>query len=278
MNLKMRTVATYKTNYGKRPGSIQKRTVYSKVPFSNLRRRGLVGPGIASTIQRGRNRALANLRTGGFLGLELKYKDFSYTGTMPAPSDASGGMADPSTALCLNAVAIGTAPNQRDGKQISMKSLAIRGSVSIGPTTSATYTAVEPPTCFIAVVLDTQTNAAQATSESIFENPSGSSLLAPFVFRNLGNDKRFRVLKTKRISFPATGTVGIAGPVYTRAYEARPFEMYINLRNMICNFRIGGDTAAIGSMADNTIHVVAFSNNIDDLPTLAYNSRLRYLG
>jgi len=226
----------------------------------------------------GRGRGAVRDVRAGLAEVELKFRDHVYSGAVVAPTDASGAEADPATFLCLNGVAQGDGPSEREGRSITQHSIMLRGAVGIGPTTSATYTALEPPTIFIAVVLDTQSNLLQEASEDVFINPSGTAEAAPYPFRAMGYSKRFRVLKTKRITFNGMGQVGITGPVYTQPYQQKPFEMYIKLRGLKSTFTPGTTSGNITTLTDNSIHVIAYANKVDLTPTLLYNSRLRFTG
>lgn len=213
-----------------------------------------------------------------FANIELKFSDLNYSGALVASANASGGESDPATVLSLNGVNQGDGPSEREGRQVVQHDIMLRGSVSVGPTTNAVYTNVEPCTVWIALVLDTQTNGAQLNSEDVFVNSAASVEQAPFVFRNLGYDKRFRVLKTKRITFDSSLVSAIAGPVYTVPYQVKPFEMYSKLRGIKTTYVLGSTSAAIANITDNSLHVIAFCDKTDLTPTLRYNSRLRFTG
>ena len=58
-----------------------------------------------------------NVRTGGFLNMELKFYDTANTGiNINTSTDGSAGEQDPTSKNCLNAVAQGDGEQQRDGR------------------------------------------------------------------------------------------------------------------------------------------------------------------
>lgn len=222
-----------------------------------------------------------NGRTGGFVGLEKKFFDSSRGGfSIPAPSDATGGEADPTTLLCLNCPAQGDGESQRDGRQISMHSINIKGIVRM-PSQSDQTGADVLPDVFIALVLDKQTNGAQLDSEDVFENPGANANLAASPFLNLENSARFKVLKTTRIS--AQQLAGAIQPTYDGTNIEQqgaqvPWSMYVNLKGMKVNFISGQTTSVIAAVADKSLHVIAYATGAGLAPELYYNSRLRFVG
>lgn len=222
-----------------------------------------------------------NRRLAGYVGLEKKFYDVALVGAVPsAAADASSGMIDPGTEDCLNAVALGDGPTQRDGRQINMLSITIKGSVQIPAQVNQTA-ADTMPNIFIALVLDMQTNAAQATSQSIFTNPGASASTANQPFLNLENHQRFKVLKTVRIA--AEQIAGCVIPVYDgtnveQSGASVPFSMYVNLKQMKVNFLAAQTTSVVAAIADNSLHLVAYTDNTSTSAIISYNSRLRFMG
>jgi hypothetical protein len=216
-----------------------------------------------------------NLRTGGFLGIEKKFYDTTGSATaIASPTDASGGLLDPVSGA-LNTMVQGDGQSQRDGRQVRMVSIQVKGVVQI-PTQAAENVTDIMPCVSIYIVLDTQTNGAQLNTSNVFTNPSGSAVTAATIYRNLQFSKRFRILKHKIIRLPmatmasdAVGTFGISG-------SNVPFECYKKLGYMQVNYT--GTTENISNITDNSLHIVAFSSNNSMNPALIYNSRLRYVG
>lgn len=226
-------------------------------------------------------RAFANARMAGYVGLEKKFFDTSRVSvTIPTSSDASGGMIDPTTINCLNAPAIGSGPTQRDGRQINMMSITVKGNVFIGAQADQTAADVMP-NVFIALVLDKQTNAAQATSQLVFTNPGGSNNTAAQPFLNLENHQRFKVLKTVRID--AKDIAGCVVPVYDGTNIEQQgaqvnWSMYVNLKDMQVNFLAAQTTSIVGAIADNSLHLIAYTDTSTSGAQISYNARLRFMG
>lgn len=215
------------------------------------------------------------------LSVEKKFFDSSRSVVaLTAPTNAAGGEVDPATLACLNCPAQGDGETQRDGRQISMHSINIRGVVNVASQNNQ-IAGDTIPDVFIALVLDRQTNGAQLASEDVFSNPGGSSLLATSPFRNLEWTKRFRVLKTVKIS--AQEFAGSIQPVFDGTNIEQqgsmvPFSMYYDLKGMKTNFLTGQTSSVIAAVADNSLHVVAYASNLSTTPTLLYNARLRFTG
>lgn len=222
-----------------------------------------------------------NRRTSGFAGIETKFFDSAMGGrSLVAPTDSSGGEQDPTSLDCLNCPAQGDGEQNRDGRQISMKNLTIKGLVRIAAQANQTAGDVTPHV-MIALVLDKQTNGAQLASEDVFANPSSSALLAPSAFLNLENRQRFQVLKTVHIApeqFAGSITPAFDGTNLEQPGAHAPFTMFVDLKGMRVNFLTGQTTSVVAAIADRSLHLVAYTSSTSAVPQLAYNSRLRFQG
>jgi len=224
----------------------------------------------ASTYKKG----MANPRTGGFMGVELKYKDTSLvSGALVAPTNGAGGECDPTpTLLCLNPIAQGTSAQERDGKQICIKSCFVSGVVDVPVLANQTAGSVSPMV-YVALVLDKQTNAAQLNSEDVFTNPGASAVTAAMPLRDLQYTSRFQVLDSvciepKMIAASYDGT-------NIEAFGTRvPFKLSWS-GDIITNYV--GTNAVIASIQDHSLHIVAFTGPATGA-TLSYNARVRFVG
>lgn len=222
------------------------------------------------TSQLVRNRRLR--ATGGFLGLERKFLDSSKTlTTLPAPADCSGAELDPATTNQLNAVAQGDGESNRDGKNYVIKSIHFRGVIREPAQTNQVATDVIS-TYFVAIVQDTQTNAAQLNSEDVFTNPGASSSFATSPLRNLQYSKRFKVLKWWRGSLPVPSVTYDGTNV-----EQTGTEKLLQC-DIPCNIRVNtkGTSANVTDIVDNSLHVIGFSSQAT--AQLGYNCRIRFMG
>lgn len=219
-----------------------------------------------------------NVRTGGFLGQELKFYDTSLvSATLTAPTDASGGEHDPSATIVLNSVVQGDGEQQRDGRKITMKNLYINGIVVVAP--QASQSSGDSATIvFIAVVLDTQTNGATISSELVYTNEAASAILAASPMRNLQQADRFRVLKVQKMTIQnpnIANDTGSTGGVVSNGL-VRGFKMFVPLHNMVVTYK--GTTESVANITDNSIHIIAYCNNAALVPKISYNARLRFMG
>lgn len=217
-------------------------------------------------------RQVANLRTGGFIGMELKFYDLYHAATLASSATMAGLEQDPGTELCLNGMASDTDPSTRDGRQITMKNIYISGHIydNGGPAAGTVQTQI----VYIALVLDTQTNRAQLNSEDVFVNPGGAtSCIAPL--RNLEYSKRFRVLDHVRLEVPVD--LVWQGTTTEHCYRRVPFKLAAKLDKVV-NF-VDPSTAASGvsAITDNSLHIIACATD-NAVVGISYNSRLRFVG
>lgn len=222
-----------------------------------------------------RRRRSQNIRTGGFLGIELKYYDTSRSGVaLTNPSDASGAEIDPSTINALNTIAQGDGEQNRDGRNVVMKKISIKGNVTIN--VQQNVVALDAlPVVYLALVQDKQTNGAQLNSEDVFTNPSGATPLAAHPFRNLQYIKRFNVLKTCTLEFENGLYPTYDGTNIEVSGKMMAFEMHKDL-NIPVNFT--GTTSAIANIADNSLHLIGYCTSTTYAPEVNYNARVRFVG
>lgn len=215
-----------------------------------------------------------NIRTGGFVGQELKFFDSARTAlALTAPTDAAGGEVDPATVNCLFAPTQGTGAQNRDGRRVQMRSIQITGEVSCAAQTDQTVLDV-PPKILLALVLDKQTNATQLSSEDVFTNPSGAANLAASPLRDLERSTRFKVLKQWTIQLTAP-QVGWDGTNLEQAGVTRSFSWYGRV-NIPVEFL--GNAGNIADIQDNSVHMVGYCSTVALAPTVSYNCRIRFVG
>jgi len=224
-----------------------------------------------------RQNTIRNPRTGGFVGMELKFMDASRSGlALTAPSDATGGEVDPATMNCLNGIAQGDGESERDGRRVIMKSIQIEGRIAFAASADQADI-VTAPNIFIALVWDKQTNQAQLNSEDVFTNPGAATGLAANPMRDLQYSTRFEVLKTWRLSRPPSPAAGTDG-TNTNSVKTPDvlFRFYKKLPNIPVTFN--GTGATVASITDNSLHLIAYASQVTQASTINYNSRLRFVG
>jgi len=213
-----------------------------------------------------------NARTGGFLGIEKKFVDYEY-GPTAISATWAGAESDPTTALCLNVNAQGDGQNQHEGRQYKCSRLQIRGSVHRDATSTQTVVS-DGWVVRIVVVLDTQTNGAQLNAEDVMVEETAATL-APFHFRNLQYAKRFRVLKDYMFKMEPVATVNNASAT-TVSVGGLHHTFKLNMPLNFPPVNSVGTTAAIASVQDYSIHVIACAT-LTGLE-LQYSSRVRFFG
>jgi len=219
----------------------------------------------------------ANMQSAGLVGLESKFfdTDQSTPRALTAPTGCTGGVVNLTNSYIMNAPIQGNSATTREGNVIDVRSVAISGFIQVARQTAQTQ-ADNACICTLFLVQDTQTNAAQCTSETIFTNPSASSILAHAPFRNLVYTKRFKVLAKKQITI-APPDLSWNGTTIEQNGIMRPFNIYKKLK-MPVHFTGGTGDSTIGGIMDNSLHVVAFCNNTDLAPAIAFNARVRFFG
>lgn len=208
--------------------------------------------------------------------IEVKFYDTAYAITaIPGPTDASGGMADPSATSMITTVAQGDSRTNRDGGQIYIHGVEIRGIVQravqeegLNPQPGAGV--------FVALVLDKQTNGAQMASENCFVNSIGTAASATSVMRNLDYRNRFQVMKQGWFDTSVSAMSQSAANSFSTAGVNHNFEWYLRFKKPIkVNFNATTPTSStIVSVVDNCLHMVAYANDVSHF--LSYNARIRF--
>ncbi len=218
-----------------------------------------------------------NIRTGGYLGTELKFYDQKLIGTTLATStDATGGELDPSATILMNTVIQGDGESNRDGRKITMRSIYVSGTISIPPQTaqSALDNAVF---VWLALVLDTQTNGATINSEDVYINPGGNNATAVNPQRNLENVQRFRVLGIRKFVFGTPNSVNETGATGGTAQGASG--RYFQFANKLgIDVHYKGTTESVSNITDNSLHLLGWVSGTGMAANISYVSRLRFTG
>lgn len=212
-----------------------------------------------------------NARTGGFLGVENKFLDSSIALTVMS-STWAGGELDPAGGS-LAAIAQGDGESNRDGRKVTLTSIHVRGHLELQMASAASAGQAEVGTVYL--VQDMQTNAAQLNAENVisdFTSAVGGYESLPHAFQNLQYSKRFRIL---RKFTTAMNPVAGAGNGTSNDFSGGkyPFEWNVKVNIPVIH---SGTTAAIGSITDNSIHVIGCGSSPNC--KVAYVSRVRFVG
>lgn len=248
----------------------------------------------APVASRRRLRAIANLRTGGQLGIETKYLDTylapsvvsntpSGTGSKGIPSDSTMPVtvvpitgSPVASVYWLNCPPVGSDADSRDGRVITNRSIEISGEVYQN---TVPYGSGIVNIC-IALVLDTQANAATpaASGPLVYYNPSGAVSGLSLPLRDMTQGSRFRVLSSQRFNLNPSDIRIVSdtvGGYSTQALVVRPFKIYKKL-GFKTHFTAASTAPAVGNIVDNGLFLLAWSDS-----TTAYihfNARLRFVG
>lgn len=222
----------------------------------------------------------SNLRTGGYIGMEVHYFDSALLSTALASNTAgAGGELDPSSIPiaginCLFAPIKGTGPTNRIGDEVFIKDLYMRGTVTLISYKDAANAAPSADV-FLAVILDTQTNGAQLNSEDVYVNPGGSNATGTSVFRNLQNRKRFRVLKVIRMCLNHGGVGSNTAPqtAFGAGEIKQNFELFVKVGKRV-NFV--GNAGTIADISDNSLHLIGWDDTTGATTNINYNARVRF--
>ncbi len=220
-----------------------------------------------------------NPRTGGFLGIELKFLDTVWNGRVIAVStDGASGELQPTSgpANCISVPAQGTGESERDGRKYTIKSAWFSGVVTTTGTAGQAL-AIDVSGYFFAMVLDTQANAATITSENVYRNPGdvGTNML-PQPLRNLQFSKRYRILDRQYV--PVGGMYSLNDAAGTGSFSAMTApKVSLSWRgNILCDSV--GTTSDVTSASDNAIHILAYAGQGQLTPVFRGKSRVRFVG
>jgi len=231
----------------------------------------------AASLSRGGRLRRRNSVTAGFLGIETKFYDTGLAATaIPAPTDSTGGELDPSSTSMISTPAQGDTEQNRDGKKIVIKNVQFKGQVY--KNAQANQSSADNATfAYVAIVLDTQSNAAQMNSEDCFKNTNATVDGAPFCMRNLLFSSRFRVLKDWRVCIKPP-TLSWDGTNMEQGGDSAEIDWFYQFPDggLPVNFN-SGTTASIANVIDNSLHVIAFADVASSV-VLAYNARIRFQG
>lgn len=271
--------------YGRRPGVFPLRARRAARNFRSSavnRYRRRPGAPRFSAASRGRVRARTyqalNQRTGGLLGIEKKFLDIQRSGlALTAPTGAEGGEINPSAGCtgCLSAPAQGDGPTNRDGNKIVVCEIGLTGAISIGAQAAQT-SADTLCEVFVCLVQDMQTNGVTLNSEDVWTNPTANAILAANLFRNMSFTSRFKVLKMKVLKFQMPAIAGISASL-EQAGMIKTFKMKWK-GSIPVTFTTASTTADVANVTDNSIHCIAYANNLSLQPFILYNARTRFYG
>lgn len=222
-----------------------------------------------------------NRVTGGFLGLENKFKDTYWS------SQAVGDYNDPALASMtptgsssIVEISAGTGPSNRDGREVTVNSILIRGTLKDIPDDPVTHVC-DDRSVRLLLVQDTQANGALPALGDILDNANAVATtngeLGINNFNNLENSSRFKILHDEILELtqgPAIYNYGTS--VVSNAVRKHHFQIYKPV-----NFKVSYDGTAgtLGTIVKNNIILVVYASE----STRAYlyldaQARVRFMG
>ncbi len=218
------------------------------------------------------NKRAANVRTGGFIGLEKKFVDATRAA---AAMSATWAVLAPSAGIvsCLTAPAIGTSEEQRDGRTFTIHSIHVKGFVTT-PTAESQTAPMNDIEYRIILVWDTQTNGTPIVATDVMDN---GATLQVNAFRNLANSKRFIVLwdsgpmSMSRKNQMNEGAVNLFAAPQRRI----PFAINKSFKKGI-KVRTTGTGADVADISDNSFSLIGVTGNT--ALTCSFESRCRFTG
>jgi len=211
---------------------------------------------------------------GGQVKGEMKY--FDTTLALSAISEDNtwaNTEQDPATFLTFCVPVVGAGINQRIGKGIKILKWKLRGLLNSAQ--QADQTASDPAsTIRVIAYLDKQTNSAQAQGENLMTGTT-SDATAVLAFQNIDNFGRFRVLWDKIFTLQ-NPNMTYDGTNVEQAGLSKPFKFNITFKKPI-NVRFNNTNGGtIADIVDNSLHLIALTDNYNLAPTISYYSRVDY--
>jgi len=222
---------------------------------------------------RGRKNGNRRYRRNTFVPIydkpELKFIDTELENQVV---DATWEVYNPLTVLCLNAVAQGDTPTNRDGRCYYIHSVMMK-IVVFG---LAAETATAPFTDLIMRILlvhDKQANQGEADADKVMETAPTIDYLS---FRNLSYTGRFRVIKDKTILMRRMYVNEGVVDKFATGQQIIKFDWYHTFAKplkVICN----GTAGNIAVVTNNSLQVIAVSNSATEM-SFSYQARCRFSG
>lgn len=221
---------------------------------------------------------------------EMKYFDCENTGTALAATTTTwvaGTIVDPTatinlgsaavaTPLCLFAPTVGSALNQRVGRQVEVMKIKIHGDINVIPQASQ-GTADANTQIRIILVQDMQTNASQMTGAQLMNGSSASANVTLNSFQNPDNFGRFRVLKEKWMK---VSNLNLAGSPTTadvvQSGQRLPFKITCNFKFPVEVHFNNTNGGTVADIVDNSFHLIAACDSTAYAPNIFYYSRVSY--
>lgn len=161
----------------------------------------------------------------------------------------------------MHIIAQGDGDNDREGRQIVITSIQLRGTVTLVPAANPTATDV----AFLAVILDTQANGSNPAITDVFTTNSMDDNMI-----NLTNDFRFKIIK--KFSWNLTSTAGVSG-AYNNITKFHKW-----YKKCAYTITYNGANGTVAQTLQNNIFLAFGSTNTTGLINWQGKVRIRFTG
>ncbi len=200
---------------------------------------------------------------------EMKFRD---TEVNLASVTLAWSTKNPTTVLCLNAIAQGDSPIDRDGRVYYIHSVMLKGQL----TSVADQADNSPKNDLIfrvCMVLDKQTNQTELTASDVMRVVGTEDFLS---FRNLDFTTRFKIIHDKNITMRRFYQNEGVSSSYASGAESVRWDWYHKFANpikVVCS----GTGGTIAEITNNSIQIIVCANTAAQLK-LSYQARVRFSG
>jgi hypothetical protein len=227
-------------------------------------RRALYGP-----------RASRNKRTGGYVGIEKKYRDYNYDESITNEITNATAIADPGPSGVrsgpLNGIAQGDTEQERIGRVTYLKSIHIKGIIQFAATVATAVSPISHKVRLI-LVIDKQANGATISAASVLEDRTGT-LQDTNAHYNLENTSRFIILRDFTMDEGVNPGVGDGSGNYAKSATVKSFSIDHTFTRPLKCLHVG-NLATYATIATNQVHLIAIADNVAS--RLRYVSRVRF--
>lgn len=214
---------------------------------------------------------------GGIIVSESRYFDSRLNGTVLNEGNSwADTELDPATLNTIFAPTQGNDINSRQGRQVSVYKIALRGFIRASLLQDQADVLAAPLVRLI-LYIDTQTNAAQAQGENVMQAPQdGSPEMTSLTFQNTANFGRFRILRDKIIR-PRDMSVGTDGASTMSECSADvPFKMMVRFKKPIVVHFNSTNGGTVADIIDNSFHLIGCKNSAVQATAIYYAARTYY--
>lgn len=231
--------------------------------------------GAQRTINRARRaaiRRIANMRTAGELGVEVKYSDQSVTERALSQGWANSTHNPAAGSICCPQV--GDGATSRDGRKIICKGIHVRGAVYRIRNAGAATEFKKSTVVKVVIVWDRQTNGTALTPTDVYRD-NGAADERVYDYRTMEYNTRFRILWSRLFVLYDIAAGNDAAGTFATNGNTIPFEVNLKL-NIPVEFI--ASNGAIGDIVDNSFHILACTTADDATDKLHYSCRARFIG